>query len=82
MKKGMLKNLAKFTGNHLCWSLFLNKTVDLKPATLFKKETPTQVFSCKYYEIFKNSFFYRTHPVAASASTVPLSISDKYLGPC
>ena len=21
------------------------------------KETPTQVYSCEYYEIFKNSFF-------------------------
>ena len=27
--------------------------------------TPTQMLSCKYCEIFKNSFFYRTPPVAA-----------------
>ena len=26
-------------------------------------DTPTQVFSCEYCEIFKNSFFYRTPPV-------------------
>ena len=25
-----------------------------------KKVTPTQVFSCEFYEIFKNIFFYRT----------------------
>ena len=25
-----------------------------------------QVFSCEFFEIFKNSFFYRTLPVAAS----------------
>ena len=31
-----------------------------------KKEIPPQVFSCKYYEIFKNSIFYRTYLVAAS----------------
>ena len=24
-KKGVLKNLSKFTGKHLCWSLFLIK---------------------------------------------------------
>ena len=39
----------------------------LRPATLFKKETPAQVFSCKFREISKNSFSYRTPPVAASA---------------
>ena len=33
---------------------------------LYLKETPTQVFSCEYCEIFKNSFFYRTPLVAAS----------------
>ena len=32
----------------------------------YKKETPTQVFRCGYCDIFKNSFFYRTPPVAAS----------------
>ena len=28
-KKGALKNFAKFTGKHLCQSLFLNKVADL-----------------------------------------------------
>ena len=31
------------------------------------KEAPTQVFSCEYYEIFKNTFFNGALPVAASA---------------
>ena len=30
------------------------------------KETLTQLFSCEYCRIFKNSFIYRTPPVAAS----------------
>ena len=34
-------------------------------ATLLKKDS-TQVFSCEFCEIFKNTFFYRTHLVAAS----------------
>ena len=33
---------------------------------LNKKETLAQVFSCEFYEISKNTFFYRTPPVAAS----------------
>ena len=44
------------------------------PETLFqaeawnfiKKETLAQVFSCEFYEISKNTFSYRTAPVAAS----------------
>ena len=31
-----------------------------------KKETPTQIFSCEYCKIFKNSSFYRKPPVAGS----------------
>ena len=32
-----------------------------------KKETLAQVFSCEFCEISKNTFFYRTSLVAASA---------------
>ena len=35
--KGVLKNFAKFTGKHLCQSLFLNEVAGLMPATLLKK---------------------------------------------
>ena len=37
MKKGVLRNFTKFTGNHLCQSLFFNKVAGLRPATLLKK---------------------------------------------
>ena len=37
------------------------------PTTLLKKETLAQVFSCEISEIFKNTYFYRTPPVTASA---------------
>ena len=30
---GVLKNFALFTGKHLCWSLFFNKTAGFRPAT-------------------------------------------------
>ena len=35
-------------------------------ANVFQKETPTQVFSCEYCEILKNSLFYRSLAAAAS----------------
>ena len=35
--KGVLKNFAKFTGKHLCKSLFFEKVTGLRPATLLTK---------------------------------------------
>ena len=32
----------------------------------FEKESPRQVFSCEFCEIFRNTFFIKTSPVAAS----------------
>ena len=45
-KKGLRRHFAKLTGKNLC----------LRPATLLKKETLAQVFSCEFCEIFKNTF--------------------------
>ena len=50
--KDILKNFAKFTGNNLCQSAFLNKV-----AGLFTKDTRTRVFSFEFCEILKNTFF-------------------------
>ena len=56
---GVLRKFAKFTGKHLCLRIFLNKVV-------IKEETLAQVFSCKFCELFKNTYSYRTPLVAAS----------------
>ena len=45
MKKGVLRNLTKFTGKHMCQSLFFNK------------EILAQVISCEFCEISQNTFF-------------------------
>ena len=37
LKRVFLKNFAQFTEKHLCWSLFFNKVVTLRPATLLKE---------------------------------------------
>ena len=46
IKKG-LKNFARFTGRHLCWSLFLIKLQAWGP----------EVISGEYYDIWKNTYF-------------------------
>ena len=42
-----------------------------------KKETLAQVFSCEFCEIFKNTFFYRTTPVASVHRWLPISPNRK-----
>ena len=51
LRKSVLKNFAKFTGN-----LFFNK-VTSQACNFIKKDTSTQVFSCEFCEIFKKTFF-------------------------
>ena len=70
-KVGVLRNFSKFTGKHLCQSLFFNKVAGLRPkaCNFIKRETLAQVLSCELWEICKNIFFYRTPPVAVSVRT-------------
>ena len=56
MKNVVLRNFTKFTGKHLCQSLFFNKVAGFRPVTLLKKIL-AQVFSCELYRISKNIFF-------------------------
>ena len=37
--KGVLEKFAKFSGKHLCQSLFLNKVAGLRPAISLKKDS-------------------------------------------
>ena len=52
-KIGVIKNFVIFRGKHLCWSLFLIKLQVCN-------------FPVNIAEFFKNSFFHKTPPVAAS----------------
>ena len=44
MKEAVLKNFARFTEKHLCWSLFLIKLQAFRGATLLKTDSNTGVF--------------------------------------
>ena len=54
VRKGVLRNFAKFTGKHPCQSIFLNKVSGLRPVTLLKHR-PCHVFPCEFWEISKNN---------------------------
>ena len=68
--KGVVRNFTKFTGKHLCQSLYFNKVAGLRPeaCNFIKIETLAQVFSCEFCEISNNTFF--TEHVWATASVL------------
>ena len=50
-KKGLLRNVTKFTGKHLCQSLFFNKV------TLLKKRLWRRWFPVKFAKFLRPPFF-------------------------
>ena len=48
-----LTNIAKLIGEHLCWSLFFDKVVGLRAATLLKKTLRHNCF--QFWDNFKNT---------------------------
>ena len=54
--KGVLKNFSKFTGKHLCQSLFSNKVAGLRPATLFKKRLWRRCFPVNFAKFLRAPF--------------------------
>ena len=79
VKKGVLRNFAKFTGKHLCQSLFFNKVAGLKSCNYTKKDTLAQVFSGDFCEISKNVIFYRTLLVTAPGKENQVIKNEEFL---
>ena len=52
-KKDNLKNFINFIGKHMCGNLF-SAIIGLQ---FLEKETPTQLFSSEFCEMFKNTLF-------------------------
>ena len=58
--KGVLRNFTKFTGKHLCQSLFFNKDTGLRSATLFKKSLWRRCFPVNFAKFFRTPFLQNT----------------------
>ena len=56
IKKGVLRNFAKFTGKYLCQSLFFNKIAGLGPATLLKKRLWHRCFPVNFAKFLRTPF--------------------------
>ena len=59
-KKGVLKDIAKFTGEQLHQRLFLNKVAGLRPATLFKKRLWHRCFPVNFAKFLRTPFSQNT----------------------
>ena len=59
-KKDALRNFAKFSGKHLCQSLFFNKVADLRPETLSKKSIWYSCFPVSFVEFVRTPFLQST----------------------
>ena len=56
LRKGELRNFAKFTGKHLCQGLIFNKVAGFRPATLFKKRPWHRCFSVNFAKFLRTPF--------------------------
>ena len=59
-KKGVLRNFTKFTGKHLCQSLFFNKVTGLIAATLLNKRLRHRCFSVNFAKFLGTTFLQNT----------------------
>ena len=57
-EKRILKNFAKFTGKHLCHSLFFNKIA----CSFIKKRLWYRCFPVNFVKFLKTPFFHKTAP--------------------
>ena len=56
-KIGVLKNVARFTGKHQCWSLFFIKLHALRACNVMKKRFRYRCFLVKLAKILGTPFF-------------------------
>ena len=59
VEKDVHKNFTNFTGEHLCWSLFLAKLLVWGPSTLLKRNSIADVFQSNLQH-FSGHLFWRT----------------------
>ena len=75
IKIGVLLNFAKFTGKHLCQSLFFNKVESFRRATLLKKRLWHRCFPVNFAKFLRTPFSTEHLQTTASASYESISVT-------
>ena len=78
IRTGVLKNFAKFTGIHLCQSLFFNKVADLRPTSLLKKRLWHRCFPKNFAKSLRK-LFSRTFLATASEKNTVFACFKTYV---
>ena len=73
-KRCSYRNFAKFTGKHLCQSLFFNKLAGLRPANLLKKKL---WHNCEFCKKILSTFFTEQLWTTASEYILDVAIQVK-----
>ena len=60
VKKGALINFTKFTGKHLCQSLYFNKVAGLRTTTLLKKKLWRRYFHVDFVKFLRTPYSQNT----------------------
>ena len=60
VNKGVLRNQTKFTGKHLCQSLFSSKVTGLRSATLLNKRLWHKCFPVNFAKLLRTPFLQST----------------------
>ena len=60
IKKGVLRNVAKFTQKHLCQNLFFNRVASLRPAILLRKTLWHRCFPVNFVKYLRTPFLQNT----------------------
>ena len=60
VKKGVLRNFAKFTGKHLCQTLFFNNIAGLRPAALLEKRLWHRCFAVNFAKFLRTPILQNT----------------------
>ena len=61
VRKGVLRDFAKFPGKHLCQSLFFNKVAGLRPATLLKNRLWQMCLPVSFAKFLRTPFLQNTY---------------------
>ena len=69
-KKDALRNFTKFTGKHLCQSLFFNQAAGLRPAASFAKRLWHRCFPVSFAKFLKTPFLQNTSGRLLLASAI------------
>ena len=64
-KLDILKNYAKCTGKHQCWSLYLNEVTEFPPGTLSKSKFQLSCFPMKLVKVLRT-------PISLNTSGQPV----------